>query len=178
MSRLLLILLLASAPLLAQTPTSPGQHKAPPSTANDDKWLAQVSALQNRAHHILKAELSRKPGPACDKSQLYAKLSNAEYTRCVAADEVITRHNYQAFVDALAASLSIQDPDEDPQIYPLPSRNFAPAETAWRTYLDKTCAALGDTYGGGTGRGAAMSECQQGLTRQDMKDLDEIFLKR
>ena len=178
MSRLLLFLLLASAPLLAQAPASPSHRKPPAPASDDDKWLAQVSVPQDRARHILKSELYRKLHPGCDYSQLYNKLSNAEYTRCAEADEAVTRHNYQAFVDALSASLSIQAPDEDPEIFPLPSKNFATAEAAWRTYLDKSCAALGDTYGGGTGAPAAMAQCQQNLTRQHMKDLDEIFLKR
>ena len=176
MSRFLLLLLLASAPLLAQTPTSSGQHKAPSSTAEDDKWLAQVSAIRERARHILKAELSRKLHPGCDYSQLYKKLSDAEYTRCAETDEVITEHNYQSFVDAVSAYLSIQDPEEDPAIHPLPSRNFAAAEAAWHTYLDKICAAVGDFHAGGSGVGAEVAESRQRLTRQHMRDLNEMFL--
>ncbi|HEX5284553.1 MAG TPA: lysozyme inhibitor LprI family protein [Bryocella sp.] len=177
MFRLTLLILLAAAPLLAQTPTAP-KHSKTPADSIDDKWLAQVSPLENRARQILKVELSRKPGPACDDAKYLVKFSNAEYTRCHEADEAITQHNYEAFVDALSASLSILPSDEDPSVYPLPSRNFTTAEAAWRTYLDKTCLALGDTFGGGTGAGAAIARCQQSLTREHMKDLNEIFLER
>jgi hypothetical protein len=153
MSRFLLALLLASAPLLAQAPAPSSHRKASTPDRDDNKWLAQVSPLEQRARQILKAELSRKLHPGCDYSQLYKRLSNAGYTRYAEADKVVTEHNYQAFVDALSASLSILPPDEDPEIFPLPSKNFETAEAAWRTYLDRTCAALGDTYGAGTGAG-------------------------
>ena len=172
MSRLLLILLLASAPLLAQTPTSPGQHKAPPSTANDDKWLAQVSALQNRARQILKNELSRNLRPACDGPN----LSNAEIGKCINADADRTERNYRAFIQALKNSLAIQPPDVDLR-FPIPSKNFAAGEIAWRSYVDKTCEALGDISYGGSGVPTDMTICQQDLTRQHMRDLSKIFLE-
>lgn len=101
----------------------------------------------------------------------------AEEGQCLSADESITQRNYQAFAQALKASLAIQPPDLDEKIFPPASRNFAAAEAAWVTYVDKTCAALGDTYDGGSGTPMAMTGCQQQLTQQHMKDLNEIFLK-
>lgn len=175
MFRLALLVLLTAAPLLAQTPTEP-KHRTTQAVSEDDKGLVQVSALENRARRILKTELSRKPGPACDEAQFLVKFSNAEFTRCHEADEAITQHNYQAFVDALTASLSTLPPDEDPTVYPLPSRNLTAGEAAWRTYLDKTCAALADFHAGGTGAAAAEMQCRQKLTRQHMRDLSAIFL--
>lgn len=172
---LLLLLFLTTPSAPAQNANPPKHHNAQPAT-EDDKWLHQVQALQNRARHILRAELSRKSGPACDLSNLFTKFSNAEHTHCTEVDEVITEHNYQAFVDALSASLSTLSPDEDPYIHPLPSKNLAAAEAAWRTYLDRACAALGDFHAGGSSAGASVAQCQQYLTRQHMQDLNEIFL--
>lgn len=168
MSRFLLLLLLATTPLLSQ---SPATTKRSPKGSVNDKWLNQQT-LQNRALHILKAELSRKLDLACDQN----KLSNAEFGNCFAADEAITERNYRAFVQALKSSLAIEPPDVPVKGLPLPSKNFAAGEAAWLTYVDKTCEALGDTYYGGTAAPTDMTACQQNLTRQHMKDLDEIFL--
>ena len=174
MSRLFLLLLVATAPLLAQTPASPSHRKPPAPAANDDKLLDKIGALQNRARQILKAELSRRPDPACNPE----KLSNNTLDDCFAADGAITERNYQAFAEALKASLAIQLSDVDPKIFPPPSRNFATGEVAWRTFVNKTCAALGDTFVGGTISPIEMTGCHQDLTRQHMKDLNETFLKQ
>ena len=171
MSRFLLQLLLTTTTLVAQTSLAPKRAPTPP--ANDDNRIGQISALQNRASHILKGELSRKLNPTCDP----AKLSNAEFGNCFNADAEITEHNYLAFVQALKASLAIKPPELDPT-FPLPSRNFAAGEAAWRSYLDKVCEARGDTEYGASGTPTDMTACQQNLTRQHMKDLNEIFLKR
>ncbi|HET6169912.1 MAG TPA: lysozyme inhibitor LprI family protein [Terracidiphilus sp.] len=173
MSRLLILLLLATTPLLAQTPKTSTRHKASVPVTDDGKWVDSIGTLQNRAGDILKAELSRKPDPACDNDQ----LSMAEEGQCLSADETITERNYRAFAQALKASLEIQPPELDRKIFPPASKNFAAAEAAWLKYVDKTCAALGDTYDGGSGTPMAMTRCQQQLTQQHMKDLNTIFLK-
>jgi hypothetical protein len=172
MLRFCLLLLLTATPLPAQT--SAAQKHRPTSPATDDKWLDQVDALQNRARQIFKTEMSRQLDPACDPN----KLSNAAFGNCFADDEAITERNYKTFARALTTSLAIEPPDVDPNIFPPSSRHFAAGEIAWRSYVDKTCAALGDTYEGGTVAPTAMKGCQQDLTRQHMKDLSEIFLKR
>ena len=170
MSRLFLILLLIAAPLLAQTPRS--QPEPSPQPATRDNWVYQQGALRNRAHQILKSELSRRLDHACDP----LKLSNAAFGNCFAADEAITERNYRAFVQALKASLAIEPPDVSSERLPLPSKNFAAGEAAWHTYVDKTCAALGDTVYGASGAATDITMCQQNLTRQHMKDLSEVFL--
>jgi uncharacterized protein YecT (DUF1311 family) len=43
--------------------------------------------------------------------------------------------------------------------------------------VDKTCAALGDTFYGGTAAPSDMTACQQNLTQQHMKELADLFLK-
>jgi hypothetical protein len=171
MSRFFLLVLLAAAPLMAQTHLSPNHHK-PAAGADDDKWLKHVDAFEDRARQILKAELSRNLDPACNPD----KLSNADFGNCFAADEAVTERNYRAFVEALRGALAIQAPDIDPKIFPPASKNFAAGEAAWRTFADKTWAALGDTYEGGTAAPSDMTACQQNLTRQHMKDLNQIFL--
>jgi len=171
MLRLSLIIVLATTPSLAQT-TTPPSH-TPPLRKSDDRWLDQVAILQNRARQILKAELSREIDPKCDPG----KLSNADFGNCFAADEASTERNYRAFAQILEASLAIKQPDVDAKIFPA-AKHFAAGEIAWRTYVDKTCAALGDTYDGGSGAPSAMTGCQQQLTQQHMKDLNEIFLKQ
>ncbi len=172
MSHRFLFVVLLAAPLLSQTPPASSSQKAPLSP--DDKWVDQVDGLQNRARQILKAELSREMKPKCDAG----KLSNAEFGDCFAADEAITERNYRAFVEALKALLSIEPPDVPVKGLPLPSKNFAAGEAAWRSFVDKTCAALGDTEYGASGIPTDMTRCQQDLTRQHMKDLNEIFLNR
>ena len=171
MPRFLPLLLLTTTTVLAQTSPAPKHRRTPP--ADDDKWLDQVRALENRASHILKSELSRKLDPGCDLD----KLSNADFGNCFAADEAITERNYRDFVAALRTALAIQMPGTDPKIFPPASKNFAAGEAAWLTYVDKTCAALGDTYEGGSGSPIAETGCQQKLTQQHMKDLNEIFLE-
>lgn len=170
MLRFGVFVLLAAPPLLEQTGSA---HSRIPPPLSEDKWLNQVDALESRARQILKSELSRKLNPKCDNDQ----LSMAEEGQCLSADQAITDRNYRAFARAIKAALAIQPPEIDPTIFPPASKNFAAAESAWITYVDKTCAALGDTYEGGSGSPMAMTGCQQQLTRQHMKDLNEIFLK-
>jgi hypothetical protein len=170
MSRLFLLLLATAVPLVAQAPASHPSAPAPGSA--EHKRLDEVDALQSRARQILKAELSRKLDPACDPE----KLSNAEFGNCFEADEAITERNYRAFVDALKASLAIEPPEVPVKGLPLPSKNFGAGEVAWRTYVDKTCTALGDTEYGASGIPTDMAACQKRLTRQHMTDLKDIFL--
>ena len=171
MPRFFVLLLLTTAPLLAQTP-SPSSHRKTP--AANDKSVDQAEAVQNRARQILNTELARKPGTACDG----ANLSSAEFGKCLDARAATTERNYRAFVQALQASLSIEPADVPVKGLPLPSKNFAAGEAAWRLYVDKTCEALGDTEYGASGVPTDTTACQQNLTRQHMRDLGGIFLDR
>ncbi len=166
--------LIAATPLLAQVQKPVDQHKAPGFPAADEKRFDQVDALQNRAREILKTELARQPDPACDPD----KLSSMELDGCAAADEAVTERNYRAFLRALKASLAIQGPDIDPKILHPPSKNLAAGEVAWRTYLNKTCAAVVDGLEGGTIAPVVRVSCLQNLTQQHMKELADLFLQQ
>ena len=171
MSRFSLLLLLSTIPLSAQS-SAPPKHRPAPPAADRGNPVNEIDRLQSRARETLHAELSRKLDPSCNS----LTLSKVDFSNCFARDAAITQRNYQAFVHSLEASLAIEpDPNIDRQIYPA-VKNFASGETAWRSYVDKTCEALGDTDAGGTGTGFHLTDCKQKLTRQHMKDLGWLFL--
>jgi len=166
MSRFLVFLVLTASPLIAQTAGTP--HLAFPTDGN---WVNQQTELQNHARKILKSELSRRLGPTCDMRT----LSKIDFGNCFIADAAITQRNYRAFAQALKGSLAVPVPNFDPEVYPA-AKTFTAAEVAWRSYMEKTCDALGITEHSGTETGMDVTACQRSLTRQHMKDLGNIFL--
>jgi len=169
MSRFFLFLLLATAPLIAQSHAAPTHHPNPP--ADEDNPIARQGAFENHAREILRSELARKLGPACGMRM----LSDVDFSHCFSADAAITERNYRAFTQTLKNSLAIPHPNFDPEVYPA-AKTFAAGEVAWRSYMNKTCEAAGMTDYSGTGAGLHVIACQRSLTRQHMKDLGDIFL--
>jgi uncharacterized protein YecT (DUF1311 family) len=166
MRTLLAIALLAISPAAFQP-----QAKPPAPATQADPGIAEAKRLEAKARSILKAEMAR--ADRCD-----IEKSNAEFTDCVSADFEKTNRNYLNFSKTLQAIFAIPDPDVPRDIYPSGEKPFASGESAWRTYRNRTCEAMGDTFDGGTVTESEEISCKKSLTRQHMKDLADIHLSK
>jgi hypothetical protein len=150
--------------------------------------LKQASAerqrLRAQAKQAFDAEMAQEKAEDCPNAR-----TTYEINVCLSKESGITDGNYKSYAEAVRALLSLKEP-------PLPGQQAEPVhagtmgpeltpeqqaaefdglEATWKPYSEAVCTATFHQFGGGTAGPAAEGECRLRMTRQHMRDLDQVY---
>jgi len=145
---------------------------------------ADRQRLRAQAKKAFDAEMAREKAGDCPNAR-----STYETNNCLNNEFGITDENYKTYVEAVQALLSLKGPPPPgqevhavqsgpagPELTPEQhTAEFDHLEAVWKPYSDAVCTATFHQYGGGTAGPPAEGECGLRMTRQHMRDLDQVY---
>jgi hypothetical protein len=159
------------AAVLMATVAFPQSGQSNPSQpAEKDDFNARLSAFRKQGSDALARERARTRQQPCTNAKA---AGNAEMTRCLEDQLKTAERDYLQYAQAVGQLLRLQFGDQStPATRPL--IKFDPAEEAWHSYRENTCASTATQWQGSESE-VANAECRLRLTSAHMNELADVY---
>jgi uncharacterized protein YecT (DUF1311 family) len=169
----ILALLAATNGFMPQSAANPSQVVAM-QREKEEAYFARRVELREKAKTVLAREMAREKNGDC-----LEVVSTADTNICLTKEIETTTANYKEYIADLHALFGLEgrwkETDSRAQTSEEAALQFDEVEKAWQAYQTARCSAVHDNFRPGTIAPQMAADCRQRLTRNHMRELDEIY---